>query len=427
MKKKITFAALVNKIASETGESKKLIRTLLVETVAINKESLKEEGRSMLPWFGHFSLKWQKERKRRNTKTGEIVSIQAHNTVQFRAQAKLANYINRHFANMKSTVLETKKETLKEKPNVQADPEKKAAASPILSPTPEIKKENIPQATKSFSETPIVEKTPPIEKKQKEHTLVQADSNQTLKPETPVKEDTKKSIKPEVTGSKNEKSKQVSENLKHTPPNLKKTKKTFPWWLWILILLIIIFLIWFFWPSAVLKENVIVKPTPTEVETVSDEKKTESIVPVELPKTQTENAEEEKVSAGIAAIQYKIGINDYLYSIAKKHYKNAILWPIIYQANRSSIPNPNVLISNSEITLPALQGTIENLSIQDKKDIAIAYLEVYIYYKDKDYNKALGYLWVAHQLDSGILEKNVNRVSKKDFELIKGIEGELKF
>lgn len=427
MKKKITFAALVNQIASETGESKKLIRALLVETVAINTESLKEEGRSILPWFGHFSLKWQKERKRRNTKTGETVSIQAHNTVQFKTQTKLANYINRHFANMKSVVIKAKAESPKEKTDVKASPEIKAEVTPILSPTPEIKKENIPQATKSFTETPLVKKSPPVEKKQKDPVLVQADANQTLKPETPVKDDTTKSAKPEVISSKTKEAKQVPNDPKLPPSTPKKTKKAFPWWLWILILFLVILLIWFFWPSADLKENMIEEPSQTEIKTIRDEEKPESIVPVELPETQTENTEEEKVSIGIASIQYKIGSNDYLYSIAKKHYKNAILWPLIYQANRSNIPNPHVLLSGSEITLPALQGTIENLSVQDKKDIANAYLEVYLYYKDKDNNKSLSFLWVANQLDSGILENNINRVSKKDIEVIKGIEGELKF
>ena len=61
-------------------------------------------------------------------------------------------------------------------------------------------------------------------------------------------------------------------------------------------------------------------------------------------------------------INYTVVKGDHLWGIAKKseHYGNAFAWPVIYQANREKIKNPDLIYPNQEFSIPPLT--------QDEKD-----------------------------------------------------------
>jgi len=55
-------------------------------------------------------------------------------------------------------------------------------------------------------------------------------------------------------------------------------------------------------------------------------------------------------------IQYTVTRGDCLWNIAKKneHYGNGFAWPVIYQANRDQIKNPDLIFPNQNFKIPNL-------------------------------------------------------------------------
>ena len=55
-------------------------------------------------------------------------------------------------------------------------------------------------------------------------------------------------------------------------------------------------------------------------------------------------------------ISYKVVKGDHLWGIARKkeHYGNGFAWPVIYQANRDKIKNPDLIYPNQEFAIPPL-------------------------------------------------------------------------
>jgi nucleoid DNA-binding protein len=369
MKKKMTFSRLVEKTATKTGASKELIHNLLTETVAINQEELKETRYNSISGLGKFSLKWHKARKGRNPKTGESIAIAAHNTINFKPQAALRKHINRHYSRIKPELIEK---------------EQKPKATKEISP-PNLKKE-IPAVENKKEETvqPIIEK-PKVERKQEEIKTPTAQKNSSL----------------------------PSQEVKN-PINR---------WVWPIVLFLFIILFYIFWPSADTSETQ-TEDLPLTEEKIEKKGAVEE-APIKKQETIPEKTLKKKIFVGTPSSIYKPKEGDYLYRIALDYYKTARIWPIIYQANKSLSPNPEVVIIDTDINLPALEGNIKNLTIKDKKVIAEGYLEVYFYYKNKDSKKAIAFLWVANKLDSKVLETAESKIDEHDFDTVNAIEGEL--
>ncbi len=109
MNNKIKFTDLVNKIAEETGASKRLVHDLLIETVNLTKEGLNRDGHVNLRGLGRFHLKWHEARHGRNPQTGESIEIPAHSSVNFKAEADLREYINRKYSETPKSIKEKKR------------------------------------------------------------------------------------------------------------------------------------------------------------------------------------------------------------------------------------------------------------------------------------------------------------------------------
>ena len=55
-------------------------------------------------------------------------------------------------------------------------------------------------------------------------------------------------------------------------------------------------------------------------------------------------------------IMYSVVRGDHLWGIAKKkdHYSNGFAWPMIYNANRDQIKNPDLIYPDQELIIPNL-------------------------------------------------------------------------
>ncbi len=92
MNKKVTKIDLVDAVHESTCVEKKVIQKVVDSFLEELKNSLKGGSNIELRGFGTFELKVRNERERaRNPKTGEIVSVPAHNIASFRAGQELKN------------------------------------------------------------------------------------------------------------------------------------------------------------------------------------------------------------------------------------------------------------------------------------------------------------------------------------------------
>lgn len=105
MENKINFTELVDKIAEETGATKKLVHDILTESVNVTKEGLNRDGLTVFKGLGRFQLKWHESRTGRNPQTGEEIEIAAHSSINYKPEAELRRFINREYAHLKPKLI----------------------------------------------------------------------------------------------------------------------------------------------------------------------------------------------------------------------------------------------------------------------------------------------------------------------------------
>ncbi len=86
---------VIKKIEKEKLEIPKTVVKEVVDTVLDSlKETIKKEKVVQLVGFGSFTVRRRKERKGRNPKTGQPITIKAKNTVSFKPSKELKNLVN---------------------------------------------------------------------------------------------------------------------------------------------------------------------------------------------------------------------------------------------------------------------------------------------------------------------------------------------
>lgn len=168
----------------------------------------------------------------------------------------------------------------------------------------------------------------------------------------------------------------------------------------------------FFMPDVLIPQKP-VKVVPVEKKIVVEPKK-ESIVIKEVIKKEPVVVIPPKVSESIKKVLsypfvYTVSKNETLSEIGFKIYMNTKFWPLIFQANRKLITNPDKIMPGQKLTIPA---TVEG------KELHNAYMQVKKAY-DTIGNMGKIY-WVlcegANLLDSSfkqMLQKNLHPVEYK--------------
>ena len=91
---------------------------------------------------------------------------------------------------------------------------------------------------------------------------------------------------------------------------------------------------------------------------------------------------------------------DTLWWISDKWYKDPVLWPSIYEINKTEIKDPDRIFPGQKFDIPALAGSVKNLSPEDKTLLSQGYLEAYRVYKEKGKKDAHDYKVVGDNLAS---------------------------
>lgn len=89
----MTKADLVAQIASNANFTKAASERFLNALLEVVQDSLAEEGKISLAGFGSFNLENRKERKGRNPRTGEAITIEASKVVKFRPGKNLKDLV----------------------------------------------------------------------------------------------------------------------------------------------------------------------------------------------------------------------------------------------------------------------------------------------------------------------------------------------
>lgn len=85
---------LINYVAGETGMTKKASAEAVAAVFNGVNAGLSADGKVVVTGFGSFEVKERAAREGRNPKTGEAITIPAHNAVTFRAGKGLKDSAN---------------------------------------------------------------------------------------------------------------------------------------------------------------------------------------------------------------------------------------------------------------------------------------------------------------------------------------------
>lgn len=380
MKGKITFAALVERIADDSDVPKKAIHGLLKEAVQVIDEGLTRDGKVSIAGLGIFELKRQPARTGRNPRSGEMIEIPEHNRVIFKPAADLRRFINREYEGLKPEMTRDKK--------APGPPARQKKSTALIQPKPET-----PRPAETRPVQPAPKKDPaettaiPGQSPKKRFTpigiimvllaVLLLGALYFLMPfektsETPTVADRTHSISPAATPKS-----RAARELDQTRSPLKAAP-------------------------------------PLSIETGASGQKTQ---------TRTMDSARE-TSAGNNADSHKIEPGDSFWTLAMVKYADPYLWPFIYRINADRVPDPDALEIGSTVLSPSLEGTSGNLSAQDRLNLADGYMQVYLAYRRIGRQTARHYLWAAGRFDApGVMKKYENRIHEADRRYMSRVKG----
>lgn len=94
MTKRVNMSDLIQAIVEKTNTKKSDVETSVKTAFEIITSTLQEGGQVVLNGFGSFSVVHKQEKKGRNPKTQEEITIPAHNKVAFKTSQNLKEVVN---------------------------------------------------------------------------------------------------------------------------------------------------------------------------------------------------------------------------------------------------------------------------------------------------------------------------------------------
>lgn len=428
MSEKITFRELVELIAEQSKQSQSSANSFIGELVQLIEKGLQQSGSVTISGFGKFELRWMNERPGVNPQTGEKITIPGQNKVVFKPYKALREDVNRPYAKMEAKVLSP--DTTKPDPDTDSDrPQKEKIEREEKEPN------DVPQDEDKAPPTPIVltnqEETPPedieellierpVPKKKEsipgfgelkvekfEDNLIEA-----LFSEPKEEEEEKKAV-PVSTASPTEKpgSSAVKEVQKKGAMN----------WTWAAAAFLVI--------AAIIILMLLIRPAEDPTEVASDEPTEQLAAPADQalralpepaepdPKPVPDPDPGEDIPADISPFDIEpitVQQGQSLWSIAEANMGNPYLWPVIFDLNRETLDNPNLVPVFAELTVPVIQDP-ENMTPDQLELVALGYLSVYEWMAENNPDEARYYLWAVGVFSADVLSGTENQVNQDDW------------
>ncbi|MDE6297887.1 MAG: HU family DNA-binding protein, partial [Muribaculaceae bacterium] len=357
MNNKITMPALVALLALKSGLTKEKSEEFLKEFFKLISDTLREGDSVKIKSLGTFKIMNVETRKSVNVTNGEEIIIQGHRRIVFVASKEIAEEINTPFSMFESVELnpaaeaeiESMMTTAESQPEIKAAPAPVVIESEVIKEEPEVIKEEIIE-----SEPVIEEPTEPI---------APIEPIEPTEPTTPIEP-----IEPE----------------EEQP---KKRKKFIFWWGLITGLLIALLIgaagyffllrpgsLSFSKKDTAQSDSLSYLNDPSLYDDEDEEEESvEEFIPdtavvmpqvstVEETATSTEEKEvkrsekEEiaKTEPSDKIVKDVIGPNNFLTTMAQRHYGDFNLWPYIYEENKRLLGHPDRIKPGTEVVIPSL-------------------------------------------------------------------------
>lgn len=85
------------------------------------------------------------------------------------------------------------------------------------------------------------------------------------------------------------------------------------------------------------------------------------------------------------------------FQLAREAYGNPFLWVLIFDANKEKSPNPDILVSGTDVIIPRIEGKPYNLTRNDSLAVSKGYTAVYEYYQGRNDPRAEEFFHVAEK------------------------------
>jgi DNA-binding protein HU-beta len=363
---KIRFEQILNSVVEKNSISKTFARTLIHELTQLIQEGLLKDSVVNLAGFGIFRLHDVPERTGRNVQNGQSIVIPAHRKVLFKPEKHIRELINKKYEDLKAQVPDIGKV----KANQPAEKKDDATETDVT----------LSAIAKSLDS--MIKEEP---KKREPEEL----SDEPL-------------LKDDIMGV------EEKEKLFAEKEDEKSRKKLYIGAGLVAILLILLLFMQFGGDENDAAE--MAEKEKPAVETVITEKEKAPPAPVKNKENQS--------AVKLKTIISKKGDN--LWNLAFEHYKDGYLWPLILQANKSHISNPDLIEPGESIKIPVIADPLK-LTAAETKMLSDGHLTAYFEYKGSKNRDALNHLFVADKYDHENVKKSLAKIDNSDYQSIQNL------
>ena len=127
-----------------------------------------------------------------------------------------------------------------------------------------------------------------------------------------------------------------------------------------------------------------------------------------------EGAEEPRQLQQADYVERSVSRGQTLWGLAEQEYEDPYLWPWIYDANKATIRNPNIILVGQSLSIPVPDKPNNGLSSADSLEVAIGYVETYRWYKNNGNDDAKYYLWAAKIYDQNVFDHVTQPIDEDD-------------
>ncbi len=410
------------------------LRRYVEEATALIEEGLARDGVVKIHEFGSFQLKWSDARQGRNPRTGEIINIPGQYRVAFNPVEKLERRVNWPYVHLQAEFIDTP--VAREKPRAEPVPEVVPAAVPEAIPLFDLEDEYAEPVRQQEVHEPVQpayvrpalawspaspppshirfdfgeeeEPAPARNHFGKGNGQFAAAEHFVGEVETRPSGMVPATVSSPSLASRVRRPSYMQEKEREPKPSRFKWYASFGA---ILLLLLLFF----------------AKPIREQWNHLAESTNTETSSPAQTAPQEANQAANAATPAtsqpastvGFGGGKHQVVKGDNLWGISGHYYVDPYLWPNIYRVNTDKIGNPDVLEPRQLLSLPVLYGTYDQLSPQDRRNLAEGYFLVFNHYKQTQTHLAPFALWAAVRFDSAILEAHQEVIGEEEMAFLK--------
>lgn len=419
MNRKVTYSDIVNALSKKTGFSKQkseaFVKTLLNQV----KDELKDSGKASITNFGSFKVKNVAEREGKNPQTGDPITIPAHKRVSFSPYKSLRESVNAKYNHLESELIDEEEldKADEDTPELiqELDPKETAEADSLEEKRAD---DVFAISTDADEDTSGTDSQEPSDA---EETVESGDQIEKESGHTP--DEVEKEIKTDETETRTEDDVEPDSAFTDSGFSVGEERsytKLLSLLAVLMLTIIAITTVWFLVDNGAGNKKVVANDSHKSVqagtmvqegeagqtaslrsyESIKSEadelekrinviaRQTEKLKAQQNEQNERTTAAEinsttKEVSAKEPSVQvsetkevesniqsYQVQQGEWYWVISKKLYGKPHFWPLLFMENHAISEDPDSLLKLTSISVPDMEGTAENPTKKDYKDLA---------------------------------------------------------